>query len=310
MSTAKNTLWSTAALAVAGLMLAGGFTALPQAPVAEPPQQRTQLAHYHHLHFNSVDPAAAIESYTTRFNGEKTKFGESDAVRTGKSWLLFERVTQPPLAEIVAPIYHLGWGAEDIKSAYQHQLDIGTKFETPLSDLADLLGTGTPGRGYYAYVDGPDHALIEMNGANHHNFQHVHLLSDDPLAAAEWYMREFGIPRRGPPPSGEPRFNAHGLQTGPAVFLLIDGVLFAWFPAGTAKGLYPKQWEGRTKLASNRGRVIDHFAFSVENLEETLTRLRKDNVKVTAPPRLIPRSTVKSAFIEGPDGLEIELVEE
>jgi catechol 2,3-dioxygenase-like lactoylglutathione lyase family enzyme len=261
-----------------------------------------QLVHFHHLHFNSTDPAAAIEFYTTRFNGEKAKFNGDDAVWTGKSWLLFTKVSQPPPHQIIASIYHLGWGARDIKTAYQHQLDLGTRFATPLGDLADLLGSGTPGRGYYAYADGPDHALIEMNGSNADHFQHIHLLSDDPVSTAEWYEKEFGIPHAGPPASREPRFNKQGLQVGPLVFLNIDGVLFAWFPTATAKGLYPNDWQGRTKLASNQGRVIDHFAFSVDNLDETLTRLQKDGVKVTD-------RAGKSAFVEGPDNVRIELVE-
>ena len=261
-----------------------------------------QQVHFHHLHFNSVDPAAAIEFYTTHFNGEKAKFDGQDAVWTGKSWLLFNKVSRPPPHAIIASIYHLGWGERDIKAAYQHQLDIGTKFETPLGDLADLLGRGTPGRGYYAYVDGPDHALIEMNGSNTDHFQHIHLLSDDPVSAAAWYEKEFEIPHRGPPPSREPAFNKHGLQVGPMVFLNIDSVLFAWFPTATAQGLYPDAWKGRTKLATNEGRVIDHFAFSVDSLDQTLARMKKDGVKILS-------KHGRSAFILGPDNARIELVE-
>ena len=272
--------------------------------------QTPQLAHYHHLHLNSTDPAAAIDFYSTRFNGEKAKFaGTEDAIWTGKSWLLFEKVNQPPPSEIVASLYHLGWGAQDIQAAYRRQLDLGTKFETPLSDLVSFLGSGTPGRGYYAYVDGPDHALIELNGSSANNFQHIHLLSDDPVAAADWYAREFGFPRRGAPPNREPRLNPHGLQVGPLVFLNIDGVLFGWSPTGTAKGLYPDQWKGRSKLESNQGRVIDHFAFSVDNLAETLARLEKDGLKVIEPPRARLGGKLRSAFIEGPDNTRIELAE-
>jgi catechol 2,3-dioxygenase-like lactoylglutathione lyase family enzyme len=265
-------------------------------------QQSGPAVHFHHLHFNSTDPAAAIDFYTTRFNGEKTKYQGDDAVWTGKSWFLFNKVNQPPPHEIVASIYHLGWGLRDIKTAYQRELDLGTKFETPLGDLADLLGSGTPGRGYYAYVDGPDHALIEMNGSNADHFQHIHLLSDDPVSAAAWYEKEFNIPHPGRAPSRDVRVNKQGLQVGPMVFLNIDGILFAWFPTETAKGLYPNDWRGRTKLASNEGRAIDHFAFSVDNLDETLARLKNDSVKI------ISRSP-KSAFIEGPDRTRIELVE-
>ena len=42
--------------------------------------------HFHHAHLNSVDPAAAIEFYTTHLSGEKTTFDGKDAVWTHKSW--------------------------------------------------------------------------------------------------------------------------------------------------------------------------------------------------------------------------------
>ena len=43
------------------------------------------------------------------------------------------------------------------------------------------------------YLDGPDHATIEVQSAPHHNFMHVHLLSDDPVAAAAWYQTHLGL---------------------------------------------------------------------------------------------------------------------
>ena len=58
------------------------------------------------------------------------------------------------LGKIVSPIWHMGWGAEDMKASYQKQLDMGTKFFTPLTPLP----WASPNF-YYAYVEGPDHAL-------------------------------------------------------------------------------------------------------------------------------------------------------
>src|SRR5262249_23647190 len=50
-------------------------------------------AHFHHLHLNSTDPAAAIDFYTARLESEKRKFaGIQDAVWAHGSWLLFTRV--------------------------------------------------------------------------------------------------------------------------------------------------------------------------------------------------------------------------
>ena len=73
-------------------------------------------AHFHHLHLNSVDPKAAIEFYTTKFDAEKASFkGLIDAVWTQKSWVLFQKVAAPPPSEVVSTIWHFGWGAEDMK---------------------------------------------------------------------------------------------------------------------------------------------------------------------------------------------------
>jgi catechol 2,3-dioxygenase-like lactoylglutathione lyase family enzyme len=150
------------------------------------------LAHFHHVHLNSVDPAAAIEFYTTRFKARKERFaGLADAVWTGDSWLLFNKVADAPASELLSGIWHIGWGAEDMPAAYRKQVAAGTKFATPLSDISDLVGGGRTF--YYAYVDGPDHALIELNTARHHDFGHVHMFSADPPAAGEWYTKHFGF---------------------------------------------------------------------------------------------------------------------
>ena len=140
---------------------AGGFEqATPQetaAPVA--------LAHFHHLHLNATDPAAAINFYTSKFDCEKGRFaGLLDGVWAQKSWMLFSKVSSPPQWELTSAIWHFGWGAEDMKATYQKQLDSGTKFFTPLTDISDIGGgpAGATGRFFYAYVEGPDHALIEL----------------------------------------------------------------------------------------------------------------------------------------------------
>jgi len=52
-----------------------------------------------------------------------------------------------------------------------------------------------------------------------------------------------------------------------------------------------------------------HFAFTVDNLQETYEYLLKNNVKFTAPPQLTPDGYAKVTFCEDPDGTPIELVE-
>ncbi len=285
--------------------------ALLMARIAARPQEREprQLAHFHHLHLNSTDPEAAIKFYTTHFDCERAKFGGAmDAVRSQNSWILFNQVDQPPPSEIVSALYHFGWGAEDMKAAYEKQVGMGTKFRTPITDINETTGWGRPGAFYYAYVEGPDHAMIELNTANHHHFGHIHMLSADPIAAGEWYMKEFGMTRRGQGALSREPYFYKGRQLGPSISLMMDDVSFVIFPVEFARTAMPKEWTGRKTFESPKGRVMDHFAFSVDNLEETLARLKKDGVKVTRGPHTMGGGKWKAALIEGPDNVQIELV--
>jgi catechol 2,3-dioxygenase-like lactoylglutathione lyase family enzyme len=268
-------------------------------------------AHFHHLHLNTTDPKAAIEFYTSRFDCEKARFaGVMDAVWAQKSWLLFTKVNTPPPWELISAIWHFGWGAEDMKATYEKQLAMGTKFFTPLTDISDIGGdTGATGRFFYAYVESPDRALIELNTANHHHFGHLHLFSADPIAAGEWYIKYFGAKRRSSrPPSREPRFY-RGFQIGPSTSLMIDNVNIIIYPVEYSKKAYPDHWKGQTEIVSTKGRVVDHVGFSFDNLEEALERMRKDGVRVTQEIRSVANGKIKFAFIEGPDKIHIELIE-
>ena len=266
----------------------------------EPPK-----AHFHHIHLNSTDPAAAIRFYTGKFDCEKGKFaGQIDAVRTQQSWILFTKVKDAPPSDIVSAIWHFGWGAEDMRVAYRKQLDSGTPFQTPITDISGLAGK-PPGSFFFAYVDGPDHALIELNTASHDRFGHVHLLSEDPVAAGEWYKKHFGF-------TGyigrQPRVY-HGVQVEPFASLMMDNVNIIIFPVGYARDALPDLWKDRKTFESTKGRVVDHLAFGVDDLRGTLARLQSGGVKVTEPSANIRGSRIRSAFIQGPDRIRIELVE-
>ncbi len=268
-------------------------------------------AHFHHLHLNTLDTKAAIDFYTGKFDCEKAKFaGLMDAVWAQKSWLLFAKVDKAPSWELNSAIWHFGWGAEDMKATYQKQLSSGTKFFTPLTDISDIGGnTGAKDLFYYAYVQSPDNALIELNTASHHNFGHLHLFSADPVSAGEWYMKYFGAKRRtNRPLTREPRFY-RGNQIGPSVSLVSDNVNIIIYPVEYAKKNYADHWKGKTEIESTRGHVVDHIGFSFDNLSEALEKMRKDGVKVTDEIRVVANGKIKFAFVEGPDKIRIELIE-
>jgi catechol 2,3-dioxygenase-like lactoylglutathione lyase family enzyme len=237
--------------------------------------------HFHHVHLNSTDPRAAIEFYTTHLSGEKAAFDGADA-----------------------PLFHIGWGAEDMKAEFERQIKLGTTFQTVLTDGVELFGAGTRDRNFFMYLDGPDHATIEVQSAMHHNFMHVHLLSDDPVAAAAWYETHLGLTPRNQLKT-ERAFR--GIPTGPSASSQLDAVTFFWYPTTHARALYGGQWKGRTAYAPNRGRVIDHVAISVDNLDQTVARLRGEGVTILAAPRTA--NGIRSAFVQAPDNMALEIVE-
>jgi len=236
------------------------------------------VVHFHHVHINATDPAASMAFYAAKFDCEKAAGPDGkDAIRAQKSWILFNKVATQPPSEILSAIWHMGWGAEDMPAAYQKQLDSGTRFETPLTDISDLVGLN-PGKFYYAYVDGPNHELIELNTASQHHFGHLHLLSADPIAAAEWYHQRLGLPISG---RQEQKRMYKGFQVAPSATVVADNVRIIIFPLEYARTQWPSLWSTRKDFEPSAGRVIDHIAFS--------------------------REGGKTEMIEGPDHVRIEL---
>jgi predicted enzyme related to lactoylglutathione lyase len=233
-----------------------------------------------------------------------------DGVWAQKSWLLFTKSEKAPSSQLNSAVWHFGWGAEDMKAAYQKQVESGTKFFTPITDISDIGGNaGAKDLFYYAYVQSPDNALIELNTASHHQFGHLHLFSADPVSAGQWYMKYFGAARRSNRPlSREPRFY-RGNQIGPSVSLMSDNVNIIIYPVEYAKKNYADHWKGKSEIESTKGHVVDHIGFSFDNLAEGLDKMRKDGVKVTDEIRSVANGKIKFAFIEGPDEIRIELIE-
>ncbi len=242
-------------------------------------------AHFHHLHLNATDPAAAIDFYTTKFDAEKSNYKGQPAVFTQKSWILFNKVSAPPNSDTTSAIWHFGWGAEDMKATYEKQLASGTKFQTPLTDISDIGGGTQMGRFFYAYVDGPDHSLIELNTAAFHRFGHIHMFSADPVAAGEWYAKHFGA-RIGNKVTQKRMYR--DVQIAPSSSIYLDNVNII---------IYPVEYTGHTTIESTRGHVVDHIAISVDNLDAAIAHLKAAGITVT------------NGFIEGPDKIAIELVE-
>lgn len=252
--------------------------------MAEPP---VPVAHFDHVHLNVRDPQASARYYAPpRF--------EPGPVR-------FNGVAAPAPSALISPIWHIGWGALDTRAEYQRQLSLGTKYSQPPTNLPEAGANF-----YYSYVEGPDKEMVELNNNTHTRFGHIHLLAEDPIAAAEWYMKYFGIKTSNGRPLARRVVRLGGADIGFTANLTIDGIYLGIFPVSWAREYYAVDWKDAKELVSSAGRVIDHIAFSVPDVKALMARMEADGVKRLSLPK---RDDDSGVYIEGPDKIVIELVQ-
>ena len=168
----------------------------------------------------------------------------------------------------------------------------------------------------FAYIRGPDDALIEVQGdMPAERFNHVHMYHEDPACAQLWYQKHLNAPipqgRRGA--AAEPRTEANckvprgADKTWPA--LEVDGMYRTPSTAivfgDVSMGGYMRQ--GDRPLVSTRGHLADHIALSVSSLDAWVAKLRAGNVKFLEQPYKL--GDTRAVMIEGPSREALELVE-
>jgi catechol 2,3-dioxygenase-like lactoylglutathione lyase family enzyme len=271
---------------------------IPPVPRAtgESPQETSSATSFHHVHLNSTDPAKAIDFYTRTFDvTKKTRLAGFEGIQSENMYLLFNKAQSPPPTSPDSAIWHFGWGSAAMEADYQKHLASGVTFHTPIT----RLGSGL----LFAYMKAPDGALVEINTSNTRAFIHVHLYSDAPLCAAEWYVKHLGASSRsqrsGPceVPFAAPS-EPLGVIRSPAATVRFGEISLI---------IYPRQRPG--PLVSPRGHVVDHIALSLPDLADALDRLRKSGVKVLEEPHPFGDGKTRAAMIEGPDSIAIELIE-
>jgi len=240
----------------------------------------------HHVHLLAPDPAAVVDFYVGHFAASRGKVLGLDAVQTARTALVVSAASEVKAGPTA--LWHLAWGATDMRAEYMRQLDRGTRFTQPIEQL--LPGV------FLAYVAAPQGVEVEINTAKTNEFTHVHLYSRYPHVAGEWYARYLGLrPTR--PLSSAP------VQVGRYRFSSA-----AYLDAGGVSVLIAPMPEGVTELLPSEGSAVDHLAFAVEGLDAKLLDLRKSGARILAMPREIAPG-VRAAMVQGPDRMKIELIE-
>jgi catechol 2,3-dioxygenase-like lactoylglutathione lyase family enzyme len=303
-------------------------------PMLEPPA-------FHHLHLNSLDPDRAIAFYTRQFPSTRgSQWGGFPALVSPNDVLvLFAGVDSPPPTAPQSAIWHFGWHVTDARASlatYRERSEVellplyttdeggtvlissdtwpsrGGVLGLTRAQIAEAREQGVkpPGSGGFAYLRGPDGALVEYAGDHPaERFNHVHLYQEDPIAAYEWYRTHLLAPMRpgyapAASPDGGRRWNE---RTWPS--LGRDG-MFRTPRAGVEFGGVSMMWyanQGDTRLGSSRGQLQDHIALSVTDLDAWVEKLEAEGVVFLEEPYAL--GDTRAVMIEGPSREALELVE-
>jgi catechol 2,3-dioxygenase-like lactoylglutathione lyase family enzyme len=296
---------------------------------------------FHHLHLNSVDPDRAIDFYTRQFpSTAKGSWGGFAALRSPNDVLvLFTKVDRPPPTGPQSAIWHFGWHVTDARrclETYKARPEVellplyttdeggsvlissdtwpsvGGVLGLTKTQIADARARGIrpAGGGGFAYMKGPDNALVEYAG-NHptERFNHVHLYQEDPIGAFAWYQQHLNAPVR---PGYAPTAAQDEVRRGPdRTWPALDRAgMFRTPRAGVEFGDVSMMWyanQGDQPLAASRGQLQDHIALKVEDLDAWVGKLRGEGVKFLEEP--YPLGDTRAVMIEGPSREALELVE-
>jgi catechol 2,3-dioxygenase-like lactoylglutathione lyase family enzyme len=299
---------------------------------------------FHHLHLNSSDPERAIAFYTRQFpSTAKGEWGGFPALHSPNDVLiLFTRVDGPPPCEPQSAIWHFGWHVPDARrylETYKARPEVellplyaseeggsvlissdtwpgtGGVLGLTKAQIAEAKEKGVRPKGGagFAYMRGPDDALVEYAGDHPaERFNHVHMYQEDPIGALLWYQKHLNAPvRQGftPPALAEnggtvprspdrtwPALNREGMFRTPRAGVEFGDVALIWYAN-----------QGEAPLAPSRGQLQDHIALGVADLDAWAEKLRAEGVLLLEPPyRLGP---TRALMIEGPSREAIELVE-
>lgn len=227
---------------------------------------------YHHVHLTATNSEEAAQWYADIFDGEKKG---NVAVFGNTVFVFFEKEAGFP-GSYGSAVDHIGFSVPDIEAKMTQFEEAGVKI---------LTGVHKNKIGKRTRVEDPWGTVIEVvEDPDLLGFHHFHLVSADPNATLKWYQEMFGGEITDYKGIGALKTIAYG-EDGARLIIHYD----------------PEAKEPTI------GRSIDHLGWSFADLDAAAEVLKSKGVKFTLEPQ--PYRDLRIAFIEGPDGVRIELVQ-
>jgi len=227
-----------------------------------------------HIHLNVPDQAKAVQWYQKNFGGQ-TMTEAPDRLMLGDTRLIFLKNDkgQPSTG---SAIDHIGFSFADLDAKMKELEAAGVKVVTPVRDRAGLFKLG--------FVEDPWGTRIEVvQDPEKLGLHHIHLSAPQPAATLAWYKEKFGGD------TGTLKGRIDGLKYS-GVWILVQ----------------------RGDAVPSQGHAIDHIGWRTTNLAAKTAELKGQSVKFTTEPtplKLASGTMVNYAYLEGPAGAKIELVQ-
>jgi len=249
------------------------------ATFARPAAAQTPTLPYDHVHLNVPDQAKAVEWYAKNFGG-KPMAEATERLMFGSTRLIFLRnANAQPSAG--SSIDHIGFSFADLDAKMKELDAAGVKVVTPVRDVAGLFKL--------AFVEDPWGTRIEVvQDPELLGLHHIHLRAADPEEMFTWLLAKFG---------GE-RTKLKGR---------IDAVKYS---ASGFSDMWILVQKGESTPSEGHG--VDHIGWRTKDLDASIAELKTKGVKVTTEPRpltLADKTVIHYAYVEGPAGTKIELVQ-
>jgi lactoylglutathione lyase len=229
-------------------------------------------ADWHHLHLTAEDSKAGAEWYAKHMEGQYEKNGAFDVAAFGKTSILFFKKGKGFPGSEGSAVDHIGFSFADLDAKMKQLEGEGVKIVAPARSFGKIK---------FAFVEDPWGTKIEvMQDPDLYGFHHIHLHTGEPMETLKWYADAFG---------GE--------------ITKYMGAL----PAIRYGDMWLIAMRSKKELAPTKDRSVDHLGWSFPDLDAAAKELKGKGVKFTLGP--IPFGSTKIAFIDGPDGVRIELVQ-
>ena len=240
---------------------------------------RANATPYDHIHLTATSAIEAVNWYVKHFGGEAGRFGHADEgsgyaidrVYYGDLGVIFfER--EPTGGSVGTGVDHVGFSMENVEEAIANIVSDGG---IQLGDLVEFSGMTI------GFVEDPWGTKIELiDDPDLRGTHHLHLSSPNPASTLEWSAENFGV----------------ASEQWKGVLPAIDyGNI--WLMVAQAQG----------EVAPTEGRAFDHLGWKFDDLTVAKEMLEGNGVEFTIEPR--PYRDIRISFVQGPDGVRIELVE-